>query len=45
MLEDFSDLPGYTHSPHAFAILERYKFGELKDETFRICKRSHSHDD
>jgi hypothetical protein len=38
-LEEYSDLPAYTHSKQAFAILEKYKFGEIKDEGFNIVKK------
>ncbi len=35
-LEEYSDLPAYAHSKQAFAILERFKFGEIKDEAYNI---------
>jgi cytochrome b involved in lipid metabolism len=38
-LEEYSDLPAYAHSKQAYAILERYKFGEIKDVEYSIVNK------
>ena len=35
-LEEYGDLPAYRHSDEAFAILESFKFGNIKDEKYNI---------
>jgi len=36
MLEEYSTLPAYAHSPQAFALLESFKFGEIDNLTSSI---------